>query len=471
MQPYETLNDVPANILAAGDLLAYAGLNWPGYRISDVHIRIADALEAVERGAIDRLIITIPPRHGKTMLASEFFPSWYLGRNPDRFVIASTYSQERASDTGRKVRNMMTDTPFKYAFPGVEVTGDSKAAHRFSTNKGGAYYAVGANGPITGRGAHLFLIDDPIKNREQADSPTERAKQKDWFRSTAYTRLMPGGAIIIIMTPWHVDDLQGWALSELKDEGWHHLHLPAVAENNDALGRNPGEPLWPEQYDLAALKRIKSAIGSREWSALYQGRPVPQEGGMIELGWCPRYREPLAQYSQVVLSFDTAQKDKEINDPSVCAVFGLSDTFDDLLYVWRDRVKYPELKRIAYNLIEQWNPNAVLIEDKSSGQSLIQDLEVESRAPIVSIEPEGSKETRMSVETPAIEAGRLRLPYSAPWLIDFEAEVGTFPLSSTKDQVDALSQFLKWRREHGYFDLAPVSIHESRFATTRGRFS
>lgn len=270
-----------AEDFAFSRLISYAAYQWPGYRDAPHHRLIARHLEAVERGEITRLMITMPPRHGKSMLASEFFPAWYLGRNPDHYVVAASYAQELADDFGRKVKNQIEDSVFGQIFPGVALAGDSRAAKRFhiqdwqggyehGLKQSGAFYAVGVGGPLTGRGAHLLLIDDPVKNREEADSEIVRRKTKDWYTSTAYTRLMPGGRIVIIQTRWHEDDLSGWLIAEHKHEGWVTLDLPAI---NDQ-----GEALWPEQYDVPALEKIKLAIGARDWSALYQQRPAPEEG-------------------------------------------------------------------------------------------------------------------------------------------------------------------------------------------------
>jgi predicted phage terminase large subunit-like protein len=265
-------------------LIAYAAYQWPGYRDAEHHRLIARKLEAVERGDIKRLMIFMPPRHGKSMLASEFFPAWYLGRNPEHYVIAATYAQELADDFGRKVKGQIEDPAYGAIFPGVRLAEDSKSVKRFHLEGGtefgtaqrGAYYAVGVGGPLTGRGAHLLLIDDPVKNREEADSEIVRKRIKEWFTSTAYTRLMPGARIVVIQTRWHEDDLSGWLLSEHKHEGWEVLDLPAL---------DGDKPLWPQQYDREALLRIKQAVGPRDWSALYQQRPSPEEGTFFQRDW------------------------------------------------------------------------------------------------------------------------------------------------------------------------------------------
>lgn len=278
---------VTAEDVAFSRLIAYAAYQWPSYQTAAHHRLIARKLEAVERGEVKRLMIFMPPRHGKSMLASEFFPAWYMGRNPDHYVVAATYGQDLADDFGRKVKNQIADPGFQKIFPGVSLKDDSKSARRFHVHgadsavehqvtQGGAYFAVGVGGPLTGRGAHLLLIDDPIKDRQDADSEVTRRRIKDWYTSTAYTRLMPGGRVVVIQTRWHEDDLAGWLLKEHAGEDWDVLSLPAL---------DGEKPLWPEQYDKDRLLKIKSAVGARDWSALYQQSPSPDEGTYFLREW------------------------------------------------------------------------------------------------------------------------------------------------------------------------------------------
>jgi len=220
---------------------------------------IAERLEAVERGEIDRLMIFMPPRHGKSELASKRFPAWCLGRNPRRQIIAASYNSDLANDFGRNVRNIVAEPEFRQVFPDVSLATDSAAANRMNTNHGGAYVAAGVGTAVTGRGANIALIDDPFKDREEADSERRRELVWDWYRSTLYTRLMPGGAIVLIQTRWHEDDLAGRLLDQERDQ-WEVLELPAI--------NTQGKALWPEWYDETALARIKATIGPREWSKL-----------------------------------------------------------------------------------------------------------------------------------------------------------------------------------------------------------
>lgn len=276
------VDPISAIQLAHNNLLAYCILQMDNYEAVGHHQLIARALQRVEAGKCKRLIVSMPPRHGKSLLCSQFFPAWYLGRNPDKYIITSTYAQELAEDWGRKIRDQLKDQVHKVVFPGCRLRDDSAAANRLMTEKGGAYFAVGAGGAITGRGAHLLLIDDPIKGREEADSDTMRKKIKDWYTSVAYTRLMPEGAVVIIQTRWHEDDLAGWLLSEHKHEDWEVLSLPAI-------NREDGAALWPNAYPIETLRRIQKAIGPRDWSALYMQEPVPDTGEYFREDWFKTY--------------------------------------------------------------------------------------------------------------------------------------------------------------------------------------
>ena len=663
------------------------------------------------------------------MLVSEYFPAWYLGRNPGHNVIAATYAQELADDFGRKVRNQIAEPSFRRIFPGIALKGDSQSSKRFhvtsdndaATEPSGAYFATGIGGPLTGRGGNLILLDDLTKNREEAESEAIRQRNKDWYTSTAYTRLMRGGRIVLVMcmtgdtpvlmadgteialrdikvgdmvasysdgrlrsaevlnwanqgsdiivaittssgttvranerhpflvardggtewvkvkdlrigdrvlratgasgaasparskaaryprsakgtarvitkkcsgqavtgrrqttrspdeqyasdaatestwkntrqcspsravcapsasnlpartfahiggascasitttrrgksggcsattatspsvmprpskscsarldtyeiihdeivsirpegreevfdiqvssaenfianglvshnTRWHDDDVAGWLLREHAHENWVVLNLPAIAEADDAIGRHPGEALWPDAFPLEALAKIKESIGSRDWSALYQQRPTPAEGGIFKAEWFKRYEKPREEYSQVVQSWDTAFKPNQINDPSACTTWGVRQDGFDLLHVLARRMEYPDLKSLTIRHAADWGATAILIEDKASGQSLIQDLRRETQLPVVPISisaRSGDKTTRASAVSAMVEAGKVSLPRHAPWLTDYEVELTTFPNATHDDMTDSTTQFLNWIRTRGLGD-------------------
>jgi predicted phage terminase large subunit-like protein len=312
------------------------------------HQRILDDhLEAVERGEIDRLMVFMPPRHGKSEKASKKFPAWYLGRNPKRQIIASSYNSDLATDFGRDVRNIVASSEFAEVFPRVELRQDSRAADRMNTNAGGAYFAAGVGTATTGRGAHLGLIDDPFKDRADADSEVNRNRVWDWYRSTFYTRLMPGGAIVLVQTRWHEDDLAGRILQQ-EAEQWTVLELPAI--NAD------GEALWPEWYDVPALERIKATIGNREWSALYQQQPQPDEGTFFQRSWFPEW--PTKPALNVYGTSDYAVTDSG-GDYTVHRLWGVSP--DGTLYRlggWRGQTTADIWIEEKLRLIREFKPLA-----------------------------------------------------------------------------------------------------------------
>lgn len=268
-------------------LIPFTSYTNAAYEPAPPHSEIAEKLEAVERGEIDRLMIFMPPRHGKSELASRRFPAWYMGRNPDKQIIAASYNSDLASDFGRDVRNIVRSHEFSRLF-NVKLAEDSRAAGRWNTDAGGAYVAAGVGTAVTGRGAHILLIDDPVKDREEAESELRRETIWNWYTSTAYTRLMPGGAVILIQTRWHEDDLGGRLLEAEQKGGdqWVKVNLPALKD---------GKALWPERYNAEALKRIKAAIGSRDFEALYQQNPTPDDGTFFQRDWFKRHTDAPAK--------------------------------------------------------------------------------------------------------------------------------------------------------------------------------
>lgn len=273
---------------ARRSLLAFTEYTLPEFQPGEHHKLICEKLEAVERGDIKRLMIFAPPRHTKSELASRRFPAWYLGRNPKKQIIAATYGHDFAADFGRDVRGILQSDEYRRLFS-VDLRQDSKSANRWHTTNGGVYITTGVGGAITGRGADIALIDDPFKNRDDADSEVYRDRVWKWYTSTLYTRLMPGGAIIVIMTRWHEDDLAGRLLEEMNNGGdqWEVIDLKAIANENT----KDEQALWPEWYPLDVLKQTRKVIGVRDWGALYQQEPKPMEGTLFKRDWFNRYRE------------------------------------------------------------------------------------------------------------------------------------------------------------------------------------
>jgi len=303
-------------------LIRFTEYTNPDYQVVGHHRKICEALEAVERGELDRLMIFMPPRHGKSELASRRFPAWFLGRNPGKQIIAASYNSDLSSDFGREVRNIVADPLYANVFD-TTLAADSKAANRWHTGAGGSYVSAGVGTAITGRGAHVALLDDPIKDRQEADSELVRNTVWKWYTSTLYTRLMPRGAIVLIQTRWHDDDLAGRLLNAERGDRWEVLELPALDD---------GQALWPEWYPLEALERIRAAIGERDWSALYQQRPQPDEGTYFQRNWFKWYDTPPEQLRQYGAS-DYAVTDGG-GDYTEHGIFGVDPAEDIYVLDW-----------------------------------------------------------------------------------------------------------------------------------------
>lgn len=418
---------------ARESLLAYAIGMIPAYETPPHLELLASKLEAVCRGEIKRLMVAMPPRHGKSNQSSELFPAWYLGHHPKHQVMFTTYGQDLADGFGRKVRNAVGDARHTRAFPESILSEDSKSAQRFNTTAGGVYYAVGAGGAVTGRGADLLLIDDPLKNREEADSRLMRDKLWDWYASTAYTRLMPGGAVVLIQTRWHEDDLAGRLLNG--NEKWEVVNLPAIAEAGDALGRREGAPLWPARYDEAALARIRNTIGEREFIALYQQRPAPLEGALFRRDWIERGKSPRSG-TQVAMGVDLALSTKTSADYTAIVVMA-RDEFGKLyvLDAVRERVDFPGALRLIRLMADKWNPKAIAIEQVAYQAVVVQELLRQTTLPIKGVTPDKDKVTRAQPLALRYEQGLVFHEQLPSW---FEDELLAFPQGLHDDSVDAL---------------------------------
>jgi predicted phage terminase large subunit-like protein len=335
---------------ARQSLLAFTEYTNPLYRRASHHELIARHLEALERGDIDRLMIFMPPRHGKSELASVRFPAWYLGKNPTHQIITASYAHKLAAKFGRQVRNLIAGREYQGIFPGITLAPDSEAKDLFHTNAGGVYMATGVDGSVTGSGGHIVSIDDPVKGRQEADSETVQETAWDWYRGDLYTRLMPGAKIVCTQTRWNEADLSGRILESegrIEEGGqWTVLDLPAISAD--------GQALWPEWYPLEALERIKAAVGPREWSALYQQRPQPDEGTFFKREWFKTHG-PLPEL-RYYGSSDYAVTDGA-GDFTVHRVWGI-DRNGDLYRVdgWRGQTASDEWIERKLDLVAKYKP-------------------------------------------------------------------------------------------------------------------
>lgn len=427
--------------LAKKDYAFYCEYSHHGlYRPARHHMLIARALERIERGELKRLMIFMPPRHGKSQTVSETFPSWYIGRNPRKRVIAVSYGDTLSRQFGRKNRAKLQE--FGHIF-NVELAHDNNQTNNFSIagDVGGALF-TGIGGSVTGMGANLLIIDDPIKNRLEANSKTYRDRVWDEYQNSLLTRLTSDGAVIIINTRWHEDDLCGRILEQESDQ-WEIISLPAAAEENDDLGRKEGEALWPEfGFDKEWLERTKQAVGSQTWNALFQQRPSAMEGNIIKRHWFQFYNAAPSKFDEQVISVDATFKDKEDSDFCVLQVWQKCGADKYLLDQVRARMGFTATVQAIRTLNAKFpRAHAKLIEDKANGSAIIDYLKHEISG-LIPVEPAGGKIARAYAVQPQIEAGNVYLPKGARWVHDFIEECASFPQGANDDQVDCMTQAL-----------------------------
>lgn len=435
------------------------------------HVEVLiEYLEALVAGEVKRLMVFEPPRHGKSELVSRKLPAYALAKNPEEWVGLVSYEATMAEGFSRAARD-------HYTRIGGEMRDDSSAVNLWQTPYGGGMWAAGMGGPITGRGAHLATIDDPIKNAEEAASETIRAKHRDWYDSTFYTRLEPNARLLVTLTRWHEADLAGHILSREKDdpEGWTIVNLPALAEGMQRVfpvsctvvkdWRAEGEALCPERYDAETLGKIKRRVGSYFWSALYQQRPTPDEGGMFKRQWWRYYDEPPKEVDRMILSWDMAFKDTDGSDYVVGQVWGVKGPDLYLLDQVRDRMDFPTTEKAVESLRRKWpHALATYIEDKANGPAIIASLRRNRQiGGVVPVEPKGSKQARGAAVAPLVEAGNVWLPapHMAPWVRELVDECASFPLGEHDDQVDAMSQALAQLAPSAIRPPAPKSTYRN----------
>ncbi len=337
--------------LARTDLIGFTEYTFDRYRTASHHRIVAAQLARVERREIDRLMLLLPPRHGKTELASRRYPAWNLGRNPQRQIIAASATESFATDVGREVRNICRSSEFAEAFPGVTLAADSTAAGRWHTSEGGIFAAVGVGSQILGKGADDFIIDDPFATMADAQSEAQRKAVIEWYQGSVYNRLQPGGAIVLINHRMHEEDLSGYLIERQNFDGdkWEIVKLPAIDDD--------GEALWPEAYPLEALERIKANTIPRFWHSLYQQTPQPDEGTFFQRAWFKEWTEK-PKHLHIYGTSDYAVTDGG-GDYTVHRVWGV-DPVGDLYRLdgWRGQTAADEWIDRKIDLIAKWKPNA-----------------------------------------------------------------------------------------------------------------
>lgn len=413
---------------------------------------IAHQLMRIERGEINRLVITIPPRSLKSISTSVAFPAWLLGRDPTIRVLAVSYAESLADKMALDCQKILGAPWYREAFPATRIASGRSARSDFETTRGGGRFSTSVGGALTGRGGDIIILDDPHKP-EDVGSETRRKSVLNWYASTLLSRLNnpKSGPIILIQQRVHEADLAGHLLEQ---GGWEHLDLPAIAQEPEvvdlgwrgAIRRQEGDLLDAERLPRSLLDNRRDELGSYIFAAQYQQRPAPMEGGIVKWRWFRSYDRAQVRASgdQIIQSWDTASKADQSNDYSVCTTWHVHGKTASLLDVFRQRLEFPELVRKIPALAKVWSANQVLIEEAGSGIQLLQELKRSARFKAVGQIPKDDKATRLLSVSHLIENGQIAIPQEASWLASFRQELTLFPNGKYDDQVDSLSQFLRW---------------------------
>ena len=420
------------------------------------HRVIAVKLEKVARGEIKRLIVNMPPRHSKSEFASFMMPAWFLGRNPKLKIIQATHNTELAVRFGRKVRDLIADPQYQDIFPDTNLKEDSKSAGRWQTSAGGEYFAAGVGAAVTGRGADLFIIDDP-HSEQDALSESAFDNAYEWYTSGPRQRLQPGGSIILVMTRWGKKDLTGRLLaaqgSDVMSDQWEVVEFPAILPSDN--------PLWPEFWDKDTLLSIKASLPVAKWAAQWQQQPTSEEGAIVKKEWWNIWeKEDIPTVKYIIQSYDTAFSKKESADYSAITTWGVFESEEDgsdhiiLMDAKRGRWNFPELKREAYEEYEYWEPDMVIIEAKASGTPLLDELRLHG-IPALSFSPNkgNDKTTRMHMVAPLFEAGKVWAPGNKGFAEEVIEEIASFPYGDHDDFCDSMTMALMRFRKGGFIYL------------------
>ena len=423
---------------------------WPEFIEGPHHKKIAEKFNRLAKGEVKRLIINMPPRHNKSEFASYLLPSWMVGRKPDLKIIQTTHTTELAIRFGRKAKNLMDSPEYKQIFQ-TRLKEDSQAAGKWETEQGGEYYAAGVGSAITGRGADLLIIDDPHSEQDALNMPAlERAYE--WYTSGPRQRLQPGGAIVLVMTRWNMKDLTGALLKsqkELKSDQWEIIEFPAILPS--------GKPVWPEYWKLSELESVKASLSLGKWNAQWMQNPTSEEGSLIKREWWRKWdRDYIPKLAHVIQSYDTAFLKKETADYSAITTWGVFHESDDaapnliLLDAVKDRLEFPELRKLAKEQYDYWKPESVIVEAKASGLPLTYELR-KMGIPVINYTPSkgNDKHARVNAVSPLFESGQIWAP-DEKFAEEVIEECAAFPYGDHDDLVDSMTQAVMRFRQGGF---------------------
>ena len=460
---------------AQGKFMSFAHHVYDNFIEGRHHRIIAEKLEKVARGEIKRLIVNMPPRHSKSEFASYLMPAWFLGRNPRLKIIQATHNTELAVRFGRKVRDLIDDPQYQEVFPDTKLKEDNKGAGRWQTEAGGEYFAAGVGAAVTGRGADLFVIDDP-HSEQDALSESAFDHAYEWYTSGPRQRLQPGGAIIIVMTRWGKKDLTGRLLaaqgSDIMSDQWEVIEFPAILPSGNAL--------WPEFWEKDALLGIKASLPVAKWSAQWQQEPTVSEAAIIKREWWQIWgKENIPSLDYVLQAYDTAFSKKESADYSAITTWGVFKPEESgadhiiLLDARRGRWNFPELKEVAYEEHEYWEPDMVIVEAKATGTPLIDELRLRG-IPALGFAPGKGRDkvTRMHMVAPLFEAGVVWAPDPDQKKFSDEVieEVTSFPNGDHDDFCDSMTLALMRFRQGGFVSLSGEDDMNDEYAPRRREY-
>jgi predicted phage terminase large subunit-like protein len=458
---------------AQDTFMGFVNKCWPEFIGGRHHKIMARAFERVANGECKRLIINMPPRHTKSEFASYLLPAWFLGKFPNKKVIQSSNTGELAVGFGRKVRNLVDSDVYKEIFPDLHLQQDSKAAGRWNTSKGGDYFAIGVGGTVTGKGAHLLIIDDPHSEQEAAlaaSNPDVFDKVTEWYTSGPRQRLQPGGAIVIVMTRWAQRDLTGQVLKAAAARGgeqWEVIEFPAIMPS--------GKPLWPEFWSLGELEALRQELPNSKWQAQYQQNPVGNESAIIKRDWWKWWeheRPPQCDY--ILQTWDTAFEKNNRADFSAGMTWGIFYNDEDhslpniiLLNAYKRRVEWVQLKKDVFEEYNEWEPDGVLIEKKATGGPLIYELRAMG-IPVQEYTPSRGQDkiARLNSVSDIIASGKVWVPRTA-WAEEVVDEIAAFPSGEHDDLVDATTLALMRFRQGGFLRLPSDEPEEPKFYKRR----
>jgi len=456
----EELDEAKAREACTNDYLKFVYEMWTAFIHGKHHEIMAEAFERVANGELKRLIINMPPRHTKSEFASYLLPAWFLGRYPDKKIIQTAHTAELAVGFGRKVRNLVNSKDFKRIFPNVSLQADSKAAGRWNTNKGGEYFAIGVGGAVTGKGADLLIIDDPHSEQEGASSDINVFNRTyEWYTSGPRQRLQPNGSIVIVMTRWHQKDLTGQVVDASVKRGgsdqWEVIELPAILPS--------GSPLWSEFWKLEELEALRAELPSSKWMAQYQQDPTAEEGALVKREWWQEWEYQEPPYCEFIIqSWDTAFLKSERADYSACTTWGVFYEENEegafapnviLLDAHKERLEFPELKKLAMEKYNAYKPDAFIVEAKAAGMPLIFELR-QMGIPVQEYTPSrgNDKISRVNAVSDLFASGVVWAPQTR-WAEEVIEEFAAFPNAEHDDLVDSSTQALLRFRQGGFVPL------------------